>query len=190
LARAIAGSGYGGLTEADSAVVGRNSRVRGERESHCARVCSRCGPVETLREMVVAAQNSISCETLGCSEFVVMKCTTPTIPDRAGQSGSLVVAMRILPAMVGLATEGQRRRSRRPRKLLGEFGLGLSRLGNRGCAVFGSNSKVYIRLDKSQWRIDERSPAGWKATVRDQGLESLRTYLKEHAPKSYSFFRR
>ena len=28
LARAIAGSGYRGLTEADSAVVGRNSRVR------------------------------------------------------------------------------------------------------------------------------------------------------------------
>jgi hypothetical protein len=75
-------------------------------------------------------------------------------------------------------------------ELLEEFGLGLSRLGNRGSAAVGINSKVYIRLEKSQWWIEERSPAGWKATVRDQGLESLRTYLKEHAPKSYSFFRR
>ncbi len=75
-------------------------------------------------------------------------------------------------------------------ELLDEFGLGLNRLGNRGSAAVGYNSKVYIRLDQNQWWIEERSPAGWKATVRDRGLESLRTYLKEHAPKSYSFFRR
>src|SRR5271169_6830116 len=75
-------------------------------------------------------------------------------------------------------------------ELLEEFGLGLSRLGNRGSAAVGSNSKVYIRLDQSQWWIEERSPAGWKATVRDRGLESLRTYLRENAPRSYSFLRR
>jgi hypothetical protein len=75
-------------------------------------------------------------------------------------------------------------------ELLEEFGLSLGRLGNRGSAAVGNNSKVYIRLDKNQWWIEERSPRGWQATVRDRGLESLRKYLNEHAPRSYTFLRR
>jgi hypothetical protein len=75
-------------------------------------------------------------------------------------------------------------------ELLDEFGLRLDRLGNRGSAAVGNNRKVHIRLDKSQWWIEERSPSGLQTTIRNQGFESLRSYLKEHAPKSYSFFRR
>ena len=75
-------------------------------------------------------------------------------------------------------------------ELLEEFGLRLDRLGNRGSAMIGSNSKVYIRLDQSQWWTEERSPNGWQTKVREQGLESLRKYLNEHAPKNYSFFKR
>jgi hypothetical protein len=75
-------------------------------------------------------------------------------------------------------------------ELLEEFGLHLSRLGNRGSAAVGNNSKVYVRLDQSQWWVDERSPIGWQTKVRDRGLESLRTYLKENAPRSYSLLRR
>lgn len=75
-------------------------------------------------------------------------------------------------------------------EFLEEFGLQLGRLGNRGSASVGNNSKVYIRLDKSQWWVEVRSPGGWQTTVRDQGIESLRKYLNEHAPRSYSFFRR
>lgn len=75
-------------------------------------------------------------------------------------------------------------------ELLDEFGFRLDRLGNRGSAAVGSGSKVHIRLDKNQWWIEVRSPSGCQTTVRDQGIESLRSYLKEHAPKSYSFFRR
>ena len=76
------------------------------------------------------------------------------------------------------------------KELFDEFGLGLDRLGNRGSAAVGNNSKIYIRLDRNQWWIEERSPDGWQTTVRDRGLESLRTYLRVHAPKSYSFLRR
>ena len=75
-------------------------------------------------------------------------------------------------------------------ELCDEFGLRLDRLGNRGSAGVGNNSKIYIRLDKSQWWIEERSSGGWKTTVRDRGLESLRTYLRVRGPKSYSFLRR
>jgi hypothetical protein len=75
-------------------------------------------------------------------------------------------------------------------ELSDEFGLRLDRLGNRGSVAVGSNRKVHIRLDKSQWWIEEKSSSGWQTTVRDRGVESLRAYLKEHAPKSYSFFRR
>ena len=75
-------------------------------------------------------------------------------------------------------------------ELLEEFGLRLDRLGNRGSAMVGANSKVYIMLDQSKWWTDVRSPSGWRTTVREQGLESLRKYLNEHAPKNYSFSKR
>jgi hypothetical protein len=73
------------------------------------------------------------------------------------------------------------------RELLDEFGLRLTHFGGRGSAEVGSNIIAYIRLATNQWWIEERTPQGWKPTVRDNGLDSLRTYLKVHAPKSYSF---
>lgn len=75
-------------------------------------------------------------------------------------------------------------------ELLDEFDLRLNRLGNRGSAMVGNNSKVFIRLDKSDWWVDQKAPGGWKTTMRDRGIESLRKYLKEHAPRSYSFLKR
>jgi hypothetical protein len=61
--------------------------------------------------------------------------------------------------------------------------------GNRGSAAVG-NSKLYIRLETNQWWIEEKFPGGWQTTARARGLEPLRKYLKEHAPRSYSFFSR
>jgi hypothetical protein len=74
-------------------------------------------------------------------------------------------------------------------ELLEEYGLNLARFGNRGSAMVG-NSKVCIRLDKNQWFVEERSPGGWQTKVRDRGVDSLRKYLHEHAPRSYTFLRR
>ncbi|HEY9157716.1 hypothetical protein [Candidatus Binatus sp.] len=74
-------------------------------------------------------------------------------------------------------------------ELLEEFGLPLNHFGNRGSAAVGSN-KLYIRLDTNQWWIEEKFPAGWRTTVRNRGVEPLRKYLKENAPRSYSFFKR
>ena len=74
-------------------------------------------------------------------------------------------------------------------ELLDEFGLRLDQFGNRGSAAVGNN-KLYIRLSTNQWWIEEKFPGGWQTTVRNRGLEPLRKYLKEHAPRSYSFFRR
>ena len=73
------------------------------------------------------------------------------------------------------------------RELLDEFDLRLSHFGGRGSAEVGKNMIVYIRLALNQWWIEERSSTGWKPTIRDKGMDSLRTYLKEHAPKTYSF---
>jgi hypothetical protein len=77
-------------------------------------------------------------------------------------------------------------------ELFDEFDLQLNHFGSRGSAEIGRNSMVYITLGNSQWRVDDRSKGGggWQTTVRDQGIESLRAYLKDHAPKSYSFTRR
>jgi hypothetical protein len=73
------------------------------------------------------------------------------------------------------------------RELLDEFDLRLTHFGGRGSAEVGKNMIVYMRLATNQWWIEERTPTGCKPTIRDNGMDSLRTYLKEHAPKTYSF---
>jgi hypothetical protein len=75
-------------------------------------------------------------------------------------------------------------------ELVDEFGLRLNRFGNRGSVEVGSNTVVYISLNNSQWRVEERCVGGRQTKVRDCGIDSLRAYLKEHAPRSYSFLRR
>ena len=76
-------------------------------------------------------------------------------------------------------------------ELLNEFGLRLDQFGHRGSAAVGNNSKLYIRLDENRWWIEENRPGGrQQTTARNLGVESLRKYLKEHAPKSYSFYAR
>ena len=75
-------------------------------------------------------------------------------------------------------------------ELVDEFGLRLNRFGNRGSVEVGSNSVVYITLSTTQWRVEERCTGGRQTRVRDRGIDSLRAYLKEHAPRSYSFLRR
>lgn len=75
-------------------------------------------------------------------------------------------------------------------ELLNEFGLRLDQFGHRGSAAVGNNSKVYIRLDENRWWIEESCPGGRQTTARNWGVESLRKYLKEHAPRSYTFFGR
>jgi len=76
------------------------------------------------------------------------------------------------------------------KELLDEFGLSLTHFGGRGSTEIGSNIIAHIRLAANEWWIEERTPRGRQTTVRDRGLDSLRSYLKEHAPKGYSFLRR
>src|SRR5258708_18542224 len=72
-------------------------------------------------------------------------------------------------------------------EVLDEFDLRLTRFGGRGSAEVGKNIIVFIRLATNQWWIQERCPTGWKPTIHDNRIDSLRTYLQEHAPQTYSF---
>ena len=74
-------------------------------------------------------------------------------------------------------------------ELFAEFDLPLNHFGSRGSAKVG-NSVAYIKLATRQWWIEDRSPSGWQITARGHGVDTLRKYLKEHAPRSYSFLRR
>jgi hypothetical protein len=73
--------------------------------------------------------------------------------------------------------------------LLHQFGLQLRHFGHRGNSTIGDDKIVYINLRTSQWWIEQKSGGGWQTSVRDWGVESLRTYLDKHA-RGYSFFRR
>jgi hypothetical protein len=74
-------------------------------------------------------------------------------------------------------------------ELFGEFDLRLVHFGNRGSAKVG-NTIAYIKLATSQWWIEEPTSGGMQTTIRGRGIDSLRKYLKEHAPRNYSFLRR
>ena len=74
-------------------------------------------------------------------------------------------------------------------ELLHQFGLQLRHFGHRGNAAIGDDKIVYINLRTSQWWIERKSAAAARASVRDWGVESLRTYLNEHG-RGFSFFRR
>ena len=71
-------------------------------------------------------------------------------------------------------------------QLLSEFDISLNRFGGRASASLGRDARILIRLAAGQWQIEQTSPTGWKIVVRDFGLESLRAYLVEHGPRSYS----
>jgi len=71
-------------------------------------------------------------------------------------------------------------------QLLAEFGISLNRLGGRASASLGSGALILIQLAAGQWQIQQTSPTGWKITVRDFGLESLRAYLAKYGPRTYS----
>jgi len=76
------------------------------------------------------------------------------------------------------------------REALEEFGLSLQHFGGRGSAELGLNKLAHIRLGTNEWWIEEKSATGLQTTVRDSGVESLRKYLNEHAPRNYSFLKR
>jgi hypothetical protein len=76
------------------------------------------------------------------------------------------------------------------RELFEQFGLRLDHFGGRGSAKVGVNRIAYVLLGTSEWWIEERSRGRWRKTVRDRGIESLRKYLTDYAPKSYSLLRR
>jgi hypothetical protein len=73
--------------------------------------------------------------------------------------------------------------------LFRQFRLQLRHFGHRGNATIADDKIVYINLHTSQWWIEQKSNGGWQTSVRDWGVESLRTYLDKHA-RSYSFLRR
>jgi hypothetical protein len=70
-------------------------------------------------------------------------------------------------------------------QLLAEFRIRLDRFGGRASAKLGNDTRVLIHLASGQWHLQHTSREGWKTTVREFGLESLRAYLTKYR-RSYS----
>jgi hypothetical protein len=72
--------------------------------------------------------------------------------------------------------------------LLNEFGLKLRSFANRGTATIGDQQHLLvIKLDTGEWCVEQKSPQGWKETMRRIGLNSLREYLRNQMPRRYSY---
>jgi hypothetical protein len=71
-------------------------------------------------------------------------------------------------------------------RVLGEFGVTLNRFGRHGNAALGKGLLVFIRLDTGHWCVKKQSSDEWMPIASDFGVESLRAYLRENGPRSYS----
>lgn len=71
-------------------------------------------------------------------------------------------------------------------QLLSEFGMSLDNFGRRASVRLGNGALIVIRLAANQWHVQHPSSEGWKIMTRDFGVESLRAYLAQYGPRSYS----
>ena len=119
------------------------------------------------------------------------------VPENGASEFEAEAASRMVQALMDRYSIGKEdvHREKRPSNrmtwvywehLLAEFGIDLERFGGRASATLAKDARVIIRLASSQWHMQKASPEGWKTTVRDFGLESLRRYLAEHGRRSYS----
>jgi hypothetical protein len=72
------------------------------------------------------------------------------------------------------------------RSLLGEFRLEPHRAFNRASVMVGTDYRVIINLGTTEWQVQQVS-AGNKTVLKHKGMESLRSYLREKAPRTRSF---
>jgi hypothetical protein len=72
-------------------------------------------------------------------------------------------------------------------RLLGEFRIEARRFCNRANGMMGPDRLIVIKLDTGEWQIQRAAPGGRQTIVKHRGLESLRLYLQENAPRGYSF---
>lgn len=119
------------------------------------------------------------------------------VPENGASEFEAESASRIVQAMMDRYSIGKEdvQSVARPRnrmtwvyweQLLAEFGLGLDRFGGRASATLANDARIVIQLASGHWQVQQVSLEGWKTAVRDFGLESLRAYLAERGPRSYS----
>jgi hypothetical protein len=72
------------------------------------------------------------------------------------------------------------------RSLLGEFRLKPSRAFNRVSVMMDPDYRIIINLGTNEWQV-QRVSAGNKTVFKRRGMESLRSYLRENAPRTYAF---
>jgi hypothetical protein len=72
------------------------------------------------------------------------------------------------------------------RSLLEEFRLEPHRAFNRASVMMSPDYRIIINLGTNEWQV-QRVSAGNKTVFKRRGMESLRSYLRENAPRIHSF---
>lgn len=71
--------------------------------------------------------------------------------------------------------------------ILGEFGLEGRRFLKSASAILDPTRIIIIRLDSGQWQVQRKTRFGYQIIAQNHNPESLRAYLRENAPRKYSF---
>jgi hypothetical protein len=71
--------------------------------------------------------------------------------------------------------------------ILSEFGLQGRRFLKSASANLDADRTIVIRLDTGDWQVQRKTRSGYETIVHNYNPESLRAYLRQHAPRNYTF---
>lgn len=71
--------------------------------------------------------------------------------------------------------------------ILGEFGIEGRRFLKSASAILDPTRIIIIRLDTGEWQVQRKTRFGYQVIAQNYNPESLRAYLRQNAPRKYTF---
>lgn len=71
--------------------------------------------------------------------------------------------------------------------MLSEFGIEGRRFLKSASANLDANRIIVIRLDTGEWQVQRKNGAVYQTVAQNYNPESLKAFLRQHAPRRYTF---
>jgi len=71
--------------------------------------------------------------------------------------------------------------------ILGEFGIEGRRFLKSASAILDPTRIIVMRLDTGEWQVQRKTRSGYHVIAQNYNPESLRAYLRQNAPRKYTF---
>jgi len=71
--------------------------------------------------------------------------------------------------------------------ILDEFGIEGRRFLKSASAILDPTRIIIMRLDTGEWQVQRKTRFGYQVIAQNHNPESLREYLRQNAPRKYTF---